>query len=823
MDFFFRDLRHALRALLKSPGFTAAVILTLALGIGANTAMFSLVNQALFAPLPYDGADRLVRLFSQTRDGQHTGFLSYPDYLEYRDRSEVFEQLVAFCYLPINVGVGDTSETRTGQVVTGDYFSALSVKARVGRLLSPEDNKKPGAHSVVVLNHRYWRNAYGGRPDVIGDTITISGNDFTIVGVAPEGFSGAMTVPSPDIWLPAMMLEQIRPEDRGALDSKSTDIFWPLGRLKHGLSMSQAQASLDVTASQLEAIDPDHYADQRMLLVPAKGIIPMLPGLRQSTATVAALIMAVVGLVLVVACANVANLLLARSTVRQKDLAIRLALGASRGRIIRQLLTESLLLAVLGGGVGLALALWAMDLLVLSLPQLPFNYTLDLNFTLDRRLLAFTSCLSLLSSALFGLLPALGSTRISLVPALKDLGGAGTVTLRRSRLRGALVVAQVAVSLVLLVGAGLFVRSLLRAQAMDPGFDHRNVLAVILDLGAHGYDRPAKSAFFEDLLKRTHALPGIESASIEDCPALTLAISRNEFWIEDREYADPEDARISLDTSTISANHFRTLRIPLLSGRVFSEQDTQDAPGVAVVNQAFVERYWPEQDPLGKRLSHRGPEGPFLEVIGVVPTIEYRLIGEAPRPYVYEALSQHPGAPIATLLVRTSGPPVAAIPAIRHVIRDLNPDMSLADARPLTDLIGFTLLPAKLAAGLFSLFGLLAMLLASIGLYGVMSYMVCQRTREIGIRTALGAQRGDILRLVLRRALMLTLVGLAIGLVIAFLGTRVFSAFLCGVTPTDPATFIVVSFLLMTVALLASYMPARRAAKVDPMVALRYE
>ena len=823
MNMLMHDLRYAVRMILKNPAFTVIVVLTLALGIGANTAIFSLVNAVLLRPLPFEDSERLVRVCRQPEDGSELEPMSYLDYLEYRDRAEVFENLAAFSFIPLSVGVGDENQMRFGQIVTGDYFDTLGVDATLGRMLTPADDLQRGGHPVAVISHGYWRRVFGGRAGAIGETVMLSGQPFTIVGVAPEGFAGAMPVMAPDMWVPMMMLGELRADSRNQLDSRSAGFLWNIARLKPGVGMAEAQASIHLTASRLKDVDPERYEGEDAVLLPADGVIPMTPAIRRTALAVSALVMTMVGLVLVVACANVANLLLARATRRRREIGIRLAVGASRWRLVRQLLTESLLLALLGGAAGLVLAVWTVDGLVAALPELPYNVSLSLNTAVDGRLLAFTTAASVLTGVLFGLLPALSATNVSVIASLRDDAAAGRFGFRRSLMRDGLVVAQVAVSLVLLAGAGLFIRSLIHAHAINPGFDHANVLAVTLDLGARDMSEGECRVFYEDLLRTTRALPGVESASIEGCPPLTMTISATNFWIEGRPYTDADDERISVAMSRVSADNLRTLGIPLLRGRDFNDRDTDAAPGVAIVNQALADRFWPGEDPLGKRISRTGSEGPYLEVIGVVRTAKYWLIGEAPRPYVYLALSQNYQPELTSLLVRTTGDPIAAVPSIRAVVREADPNMAAADANSLTRLIGFAMLPARLAAILFGLLGVLALLLASAGLYGVMSYSVSQRTHEIGVRVAIGAQRSDVIRLVLRRGIILTAIGLGIGLVISLVCSRVVSSLLYDISTSDPATFIGVSLILIAVALLACYIPARRATRVDPAVALRYE
>jgi len=806
--------------LLKSPGFTFFVVVTLGLGIGLNTAIFSLVNAILFRPLPFEGAERIVALDR----GDFGDFFSYLDYTEYRDRSEVFESLSAWSYAPISVGSGQTTELRFGQIVTGEYFQTLAVEAALGRVLTPEDDKVEGGHSVAVLSHPYWRRAYGGSSSAVGKVVPLNGHPFRIIGVAPEGFVGAFPAFTPDVWVPMMMQEQIMPDGAGRLHSRHGGWLRVIGRLKSGISIEQASMRIDGVAEHLVEIDPERYKDENAFLTHPSGI-GMPPEARPMALGLSAVIMSMVGLVLLVACANVANLLLARSTARRGEIAIRLALGAGRVRIVRQLLTESGLLALLAGAVGLLLSGGGMSLAKVLMPELPYNMSLATDFSFDGRVFGYAVAISMLTGVVFGLAPALQVTKANVVPALKDDVGARGTGARRSRLRGALVVAQVAVSLVLLISAGLFVRSLRTATAIDPGFDHENVLAVSLAFALHDEGSDTKDAFFAPLLERVRAIPGVESASVDQCIPLGFTQSGSDYWVEGRPPrldADGEEDPDSSFSSIVSEGGFKTLGISLLRGRDFNEFDVRDRPGVVIVNKALADRNWPGESVLGQQISLEGAEGPFLEIVGVASTVKYIFIGEQPRSFLYLPFSQNYD-PNMNLLVRASGDPMALLPPVLSVIRDLNPDVTPADTRILSGWIGFALLPAKLAAMLFGLFGVVAILIASVGLYGVMSYTVGRRTREIGIRVALGAQQGDVLRLILRQGLVLTAVGLGVGLLASFGGTRVLSALLYDVSVVDPITFVGVSVLLLTVALLACYVPARRAARVNPIVALRYE
>ncbi len=814
-----QDIRFGLRMLIKNPAFTIVIVVTLALGIGVNTAIFSLINGILFRPLPSVDTDRLVEVH---RGGLEQVF-SYPDYREYRDRCDVFDALACWSYAPISVGRGDATELRFGQIVSGNFFAALGARAIHGRLLNTTDDQAPGAHPVAVLSHPYWQRANGGDPDAVGKTIILNGHPYMIVGITPEGFVGAFPVFTPDFWVPMMMQEQIFLLG-GGLEERDSGWLHLIGRLKPNVSIPQAQARLDLVAAHLPDVDPERYEGEHAFLVRPSGI-GLPPEARPIAVGLSLLLMAMVGLILLIACANVANLLLARSTVRRGEIAIRLALGASRLRLVRQLLTESMLLALLGGAAGVLIAAWAIDVINALQPQLPYNVSLVLDFGLDGRVLGFAVLACLLTGVVFGLVPALQATKGNVVPALKDDAGTSALSIRRSRLRSALVIGQVAVSLVLLISAGLFVRSLLSAKSIDPGFDHENVLAVSLAFAMHDYDDATGQAFYEDLLDRVRAMPGVESASLNQCVPLGLTINTSEYWIEGRPPLPGPDGKDDVDSvfrSVVSASDFKTLGIPLLRGRDFNEHDTADSPPVVVVNQAFADQTWPGEDPLGKRISTVGLDGPYMEIVGVAKTIKYVFIGEDPRPFLYRPFTQSHELNM-NLLVRAGGDPMALLPPVRAAIRELDPNISPADTRVLSEWIGFALLPARFAAALFTLFGALALLLASVGLYGVMSYTVGQRTREIGIRVALGAQSSDVLRLMLRQGFILTAIGLGIGLVVSFASSRVLSMLLYDINATDPVTFVGVSIVLAAVALLATYIPARRATKVDPMVALRYE
>ena len=838
MKTLWQDLRYAARMLLKSPGFTGIAIVSLALGIGANTSIFSFVNAVLLRPLPVTEPERLVFVYNSSRASQYN-VSSYPDYVDYRDKNEVFSDTAASSGITVSLNSDDQTEAISGLIVTGNYFDVLGVRAAVGRTFLPEEDRTPGAHPVAIISHGLWQRRFAGDPNAVGKQLLMNGQSFTVVGVAPMNFNGAEVGGISDVYVPMMMQAVVRPPRSGYSGEKNPDLLsvrgagWLdiIGRLKPGVTIEQAQAGIQTLAKQLEQAYPDTNRDETATLFPVtKGD----PEQRGTLLSVAGLLMSVVGLVLLIACANVANLLLARASTRRREIGIRLALGASRGRLIRQLLTESVLLASLGGALGLLLAVWLVDALQ-TYPPPPNFFSFAFDFSLDARVLLFTMLLSLLTGIVFGIAPALQASNPDLVHALKDeaivLPGKGAR--RRFSLRNLLVVAQVALSLVLLIGAGLFLRSLQHAQQIDPGFSPENVLVMPLNINLLRYTKPQGQEFYKLVTERIEAMPGVQSATLSRTPPLSGASRQSSVAIEGQEAAsaasNSESTGASAETSSnttlaasVGLRYFETLRIPLLRGRDFNAQDREGAPGVVVVNETFAKRYFPVQDPLGKHISLSGAKGPWLEVIGLARDGKYITLGEAPAPFVYQSLAQRHESGMS-LMVRTRSDPANFLASVRREVQAVEKNLPVTNLRPMTELLSNSLYSARMGAGLLGVFGLLALLLAAIGLYGVMAYSVTRRTREIGIRMALGAQRGDVLRLVLREGMTLVGVGIFLGLLGAFALTRLLASFLYGVSTTDPSTFIGIALFLAAVALLASFIPARRASKVDPMIALRYE
>ncbi|HMB30112.1 MAG TPA: ABC transporter permease, partial [Blastocatellia bacterium] len=747
---------------------------------------------------------------------------SYPDYVDFRDRNRVFTGLVAYQPpQPLSLNIDGTNERMFGEVVSGDYFSALGLKPSLGRGFLPEEDRTPGESAVAVISYKLWQTRFGGDPATLGRSVKINGHPFTIVGVAPEKYAGLLRGFVVDWWIPTMMIGQAVPGS-GYLTERGDRGFMVMGRLKPGATLQQARADFNSIAARLYKEWPGKWENIRrqsrsISLIP-ESEARLMPGARMPIVIFMALLMVVAGLVLLIACANIANLLLARATARRKEIAIRLAIGAGRGHLIRQLLTESLLLALLGGGAGSLLTRWGADLLAAFKPPLPIPFELDLHG--DWRVFSFMFGLSLLTGIIFGLTPALASSRPDVIASLKDETGAAGAAGRTGRLRGSLVVTQVALSSLLLICAGLFLRSLRNASSIDPGFDADNLLAMSMDLRLQGYDETKGRIFTDQLLERVRALPGVVSASLTDQLPLGFGGSRRGMTIEG--YTAQQGESTEIHSSLVAPGYFETLRIPLLQGRTFQQQDNANAPGVALVNESFARRYWPGQPPLDKHIQMGDARNGAITVIGVVKDGKYATLGEDATPFIYLNLTQNFGLS-PTLVVRTQGDPLGSLLAVRGEVATLDKNLPLYDVKTMRQHLGLVLLPARLAGSVLGVFGLLALTLASAGVYGVMAYSVAQRTREIGIRMALGANARDVLRLVARQGMTLVAIGMAIGLAAALAMTQLLKSLLFGVSATDPLTFVAVTLMLMLVALLACWIPGRRATMVDPMVALRRE
>ena len=811
-----QDLSFGLRMLWKSPAFTLVAVVSLALGIGLNTAIFSVVNVLLIRPVPVvKEQDRLMWLRAS---------ISYPDYLDYAEQTKSFSGMAAATGTSeFSLSSNGEPEIIKGEYVTGNYFEVLGVGAFKGRTFDKAEGEIPT--SVVVLSEHLWRTRFDSDPSIIGRQISINGLGFTAVGVTPKNFIGTEAGLTRELWVPLSMQPVLNPPEAGrAADPfsnrfKERDSHWleVFARLNPGVSREQAGTELSTVARHVAEtyrgkVDAETLRSVQLLRMSGG----MDPRDAQEALPLAGIVMAVVALVLLIACANIASLLLARAASRRRETAVRQALGASRSRLVRQWLTESVLLGVAGGAVGLLLAWWANQALISYLQTTPLA---SLELGLDYRVLAFTLIVSIVTGIVFGLAPALQASRLDIITALKSEGAWQHTG--RSRLRALFVTAQLTLSVVLLIGAGLFIRSLQNANRIDPGFRVERALTVPLNLGLLRYNETEGSNFYRNLLSRIQEQPGVERASLVRFQQLGFSSAQYQVMAEGS-VAGPTEEGVSVGFNVVGPNYFKTMETPLLRGRDFAETDRKGTPEIVVINETLAAMLWPHQDALGKRLSLGGPEGPFLEVVGVARDGKYRSLGEAPYPYVYQPVLQSYD-PKMTLVVRTTGEPQALAPAVREQIRTLDAKLPVADVKTFRDQLDLSLFPSRVAAWTLGGFGVLALLLAAIGIYGVVSYSVAQRTREIGVRMALGAKEKDVLRLVLGQGLFVIAVGLAVGLSLAFAVTRLIAGFLYGVGATDLLTFGGVPLLLGIVALGASYIPARRATKVDPLVALRYE
>jgi len=819
MERLLRDVRFALRTFRRSPAFTAAAVLSLALGIGVNTAIFTVVNALFLNPLPVDRASELVAVYTvDTKNTSPFGSLfqvSYPNYKDFRDSNTVFSGLAAYSFpFPASATIGPEPEQLFCELVTGNYFQVLGVRPSLGRFFGPEEDEIPGASPVIVLSYRVWQQRFGGSPDVIGRTIGLNGAPFTIVGVGPAGFLGVNSLFGPDAWVPTMMYANVLSAQlSGWMDERRALVFNLAGRLQPGATIEQARSNMAAIALSLEQAYPEPNEGRSTAIRPLTEAT-IFPGIREALMAGTAVLMVIVSLVLLIACSNVANLLLARATNRRQEIAVRLALGANRVRLVRQLLTESVLLGLAGGAGGLVVAVWTRNLIWSTRP--PFFAVNFVDLPLDGRVLLFALVVSVVTGVIFGLVPALSSSRAEVVTAIKDQSRSAGQPRRRFGLANMLIVGQVALSLIALIAAALFLQSSRNAAEIDPGFDTDHVAVMLVSPGQQGYDADRAQQYFLDVAARVSAMPGVLRASWALNLPLFGGFSQSVF-IEGHE-DDPQMAGLLTNSNAVDVGFFETTGIRLLEGRTFTEADRDGSVPVAVINDTMARKYWPGESALGRRFRFYVEEE-YREVVGVVETVKYVTLGEAPQPATYFPLRQSQQDTMV-LYVRSAGDPGALLVPVQRELRQVDPHVPIQNPQRVSDVIDQSLWAVNLGAGLLAVFGALALALACVGLYGVMAYTVGQRTREIGLRLALGAGPGQVLRLVLRQGVGLVGAGVILGLVGALAVSRLAESLLYG-SAYDPLSFIAAPVALLAIATIATLLPARRASRVDPLVALR--
>lgn len=815
-----KDINYGLRKLLKNPGVTLVAVVTLALGIGANTAIFSGVNAFLMKPLPVTRPGELIRPIEVAEDGELNDEMSYPDFLDYRAQSTSFVGLAAEDMVPAAIDTENQNDVIWGQVVSANYFAVVQVNPLLGRTFAPDEDKTIGGSPVLVLSHGLWQRRFGSDANIVGKKIRLNNRQYEVIGVAPEYFTGTKFALAMDFWTPISMAEELRRTPK-LLEDRGSHWMNVIGRIKPGVSLDQASAEMSGIANRINEAYPNSRASgtQAKVMTETDGRFEDMGRVFKSGGAIA---MAIVGLILLIACANVANLMLARAAARRKEIGIRLALGASRTRLIRQLLTESMLLSVLGGGLGLLLAVWVTKLMDGFVPVLEYTIIKDF-FALDSRALLFTLGVSLATGLIFGLAPAWQSSNPEVVPVLKGLpevpqrGRMGRFTLRN-----VLVVAQVALSLMVLVCGGLFIKSFRKAQTMDPGFNNPNGLIVSLSPQLIGYDNEQTRNFYRQLVERTRNLPGVESAGMARLMPLGDSSNSNGPVLKEGESLPRGSSGRTIMTNVVGPGYIKTMQIPFVEGRDFDDRDQPKTQSVAVINQRMAEMLWPGETAIGKRFFVGTENRDELEVVGVVKTGKYRSLAEEPKPYIYYSMTQFRPGNMA-LVVRSSVAPRGLVGSIRGEVQALDRNVPVSAVKTMSDHLTYALWAPNMAASFSLAFGVLAVLLSAVGLYSVMAYVVSQRTREVGIRMALGAERNHVMKLIAKQGMWLAGIGVVIGLLLALAMVRVLSSLLIGVSGYDAGIFVIVPLLLVTVALIACYLPARRATRVDPLIALRYE
>ncbi|HET9372515.1 MAG TPA: ABC transporter permease [Vicinamibacterales bacterium] len=826
-----QDARYALRMLRAQPGFSAAALITLTLGIGANSAIFGLVHAALFERLPVDRPETLLYIHNGPGPG---AVFSYPAMDELRRGQTVFEGVAAWGPITASLNAGGATDLVGGLIVTGNFFELLGLQAAAGRTLTSSDDVTPGAHPVAVISHGLWQRRFGAAADVIGRPVLLNGKPFTIVGVLPRGFRGPEVGITRDLYVPMMMQPVMRPPRAGYSGEMNPDLMsvrgnswiFAIGRMREGVGRAEIESSLTALVT---ALDRGRNPAAREHRIATSRVIDGVPGQRDQLVSASLLLLSIVGAVLLIACANVANLLLSRAAARQREIAVRLAIGASRWRLVRQMLTESVLLSVAGGAGGLLLA-WGIARGFTSAPPPAGALPVALEFTIDPRVMLVTLALAIVTGLVFGLAPALRASRPSLLPALRDAVSQPESTRRRLTLRHGLVVAEVALTLLLLVAAGLFVRSLRKTQAIDPGFDVDRLVSAPLSINLLRYTTDQGRAFYREVVGRVSAAPGVEAASVARVAVFgqqrisSLAIegrqASSDVFQSQGGAASAVGRSDAVATNVIDPAYFRTMGIAIKQGRTFDDADRPDGASVVVVNEAFVARHLPNQPALGTRIGFRGPAGPWRTIVGVVANSKYARLSEAFQPIVFVPLAQQHETGM-TLHVRAAGDPAAIVSVVRDAIQSLEPNLPMPAILPVSDTVSTSLYAARMAAWLTGMLGGLALLLAVVGVYGVLAFSIARRTREIGIRLALGADRPDIFRLVLREGMGLVAIGIVIGLAGAALGATTLAGFLYGVEARDGLTFAMAPSILLAIALAACVLPAWRATRVPPTVAFR--
>ncbi|HLW43826.1 MAG TPA: ABC transporter permease [Candidatus Acidoferrales bacterium] len=811
MNTLLQDFRYGLRVLLKAPGFSAIAILTLALGIGANSTIFSWINSTVLNPIPGVANTAVLAELTAGKEGDPSP-ISYPDYVDLRDHNRSLANLMAFSLWQMDLTGNAKPQRVWGEFASANYFDTLGVRPFRGRTFLPAEGTKPGGAPVVVLSYELWQTHFGGDRSIIDKTIQINKRPYSVIGVAPPLFQGTQTGVRADLWLPVVMAQQFA-RDQDLLRDRKADWLMSIARMKPGLTREQAQADLSNLYAQIAKEYPDAHRGTSVATLYPLWRAPW--GANYYLRTILFLLMAISGVVLLLACANVANLLLVRSVSRRREMAIRLSIGATRWRLVRQLLAESLILATCGGGIAMLLTLWTSGMFGDFIP--PSSIPVYMNYHADSAVLFATMAISLLTGVFFGILPALRSSSLQPVTVLKEESGSASGGRRKARLSSVLVVAQIAMSLLLLICAGLFIRSFRLEQNFNPGFNPQGVLLESYDLRAVGYSKNSGMEFHRQLLAKLDAIPGVKSAALAGWIPMSMTVS--EVTVDAEGYVPQLHESMKMDVADVSPEYLRTMQISLIAGREFTAGDTEKSQLVAMVNKEFVRRYWPSQDAIGKRVRQ---DGKWYTVVGVTSNFDNDHLGQKPKPFVYFPLFQD-YTPLVAIHLRVSGNPLAYVGAAENAVHSLDADLPLSDVATLQSRIELNTTTQRIGGIFVGGFGILALILAAVGVYGVLAYTTRQRTHELGIRMALGAEPRGIFAMVLRQGAMLAFVGVVIGLAASFVLTRALTNELFGVSPTDPLTYAGVAILLLAVALLACYIPARRAMRTDPMVALRHE